>query len=59
MTAHDFQMQRDTLYRELLKQLTTITNHPVVQCQIGLRDACVEIAKTYRLYNSLVDEMVR
>jgi hypothetical protein len=59
MKKEDFQLQRDVLYRELLRNLTLITNHPVVQCQIGLRDACVEIAKNYRQYNNLVDEMVR
>jgi hypothetical protein len=59
MRKDEFEKQRDVLYRELLTSLRTISEHPVVQCQIGLRDACVDIAKNYRSMNDLVDEMVR
>lgn len=59
MKTEDFKTQRDVLYRELLRSLTVITSHPVIQCQIGLRDECVAIAKNYRQLNQLLDEVVR
>lgn len=59
MKADEFNKQREVLYRELLNALRAISEHPVVQCQSGLRDACVNIAKNYRSLNQIIDEVVR
>ena len=59
MKKEEFDKQREVLYRELLNNLRAISVHPVVQCQLGLRDACVDIAKNYRQLNELIDEVVR
>lgn len=59
MKKDEFNKQREVLYRELLNSLRAISAHPVVQCQIGLRDACVDIAKNYRQLNQIIDEVVR
>jgi hypothetical protein len=59
MKKEEFNKQREVLYRELLTSLRAISSHPVVQCQIGLRDACVDIAKNYRQLNQIIDEVVR
>lgn len=58
MDKAEFSKQREVLYRELLTQLTRLSMHPVVQCQLGLREAAVEIAKNYRMLNKAIDEYI-
>jgi hypothetical protein len=55
MTKAEFEKKREDIYREILKKLNTVSNHPVVQLQVGPKDACVEIVSLYKQYNSLVD----
>jgi hypothetical protein len=59
MNKADYELQRDCIYRELLKNLTRISMHPMVQSQMGLRDSCVAIAKNARTLNQLMDEVFK